>query len=140
MSAGTGIAHAERNPSDAPLHLLQIWIVPRTRGLAPRWEQHRFSLDERRGTLLPVVTPAGAGATHASPSKLQIDQDATFFVASLAPGETVSHVSEPGRRAYVFAVSGALDLNDTALETTIRHASPKSRRSPSPRAPPPSSS
>jgi redox-sensitive bicupin YhaK (pirin superfamily) len=117
MSAGTGIAHAERNPSDAPLHLLQIWIVPRTRGLAPRWEQHRFSPDERRGTLLPVVTPAGAGATHASPSKLQIDQDATFFVASLAPGETVSHASEPGRRAYVFAISGALDLNSVALET-----------------------
>jgi redox-sensitive bicupin YhaK (pirin superfamily) len=117
MSAGTGIAHAERNPSDAPLHLLQIWIVPRTRGLAPRWEQHRFGPDERRGTLLPVVTPAGSGATSASSSKLQIDQDATFFVASLAPGETVSHGSEAGRRAYVFAISGAFDVNGFTLET-----------------------
>jgi redox-sensitive bicupin YhaK (pirin superfamily) len=118
MSAGTGIAHAERNPSDAPLHLLQIWIVPRTRGLAPRWEQHRFSADERRRTLLPVVTPAGTGATRgtSNPSKLQIDQDATFFVASLAAGEAVSHVSEPGRRSYVFAISGTLDVNGVALE------------------------
>ncbi len=40
MSAGTGIVHAERNPSRTdPLHLLQIWILPRTKGLRPRWER-----------------------------------------------------------------------------------------------------
>src|SRR5580765_7123355 len=115
MSAGTGIVHAERNPSSSPLHLLQIWIVPRTSGLAPRWEQHRYGPDERRGTLLPVVTPSGTGAAHTS--KLLIDQDATFFVTSLASGQTVSHVTGAGRRAYVFAISGALDVNDVPLET-----------------------
>jgi redox-sensitive bicupin YhaK (pirin superfamily) len=33
MSAGKGITHAERNPSrENPVHLLQIWIIPRNRG------------------------------------------------------------------------------------------------------------
>ena len=105
-------------PRDAHANSMAEDFIERilVRGLAPRWEQHRFSPDERQGTLLPVVTPAGTGATHAHASKLQIDQDATFFVASLAPGQTVSHASEAGRRAYVFAVSGALDVNDVALE------------------------
>jgi redox-sensitive bicupin YhaK (pirin superfamily) len=114
MSAGTGIVHAERNPSrSAPLHLLQIWIAPRRRGLPPRWEQQQFSADARRGRLLPVVTPADRAA--AGESRLQIDQDATVFVASLDAGQTVRHASAPGRRAYLFAISGALALDGLRL-------------------------
>lgn len=115
MSAGTGIVHAEYNPSPAaPLHLLQIWVMPRTRGLKPRWEQQRFEPGARRDTLLPAVTPSDAAPT--GPSRLQIDQDATFFVSALGPGKSLTHVSPAGRRAYLFAISGSLEVNETALE------------------------
>ncbi len=115
MSAGTGIVHAEYNPSPTtPLHLLQIWIVPRARGLTPRWEQQRFEPGARRNTLLPVVTPAGGPP---GPSRLQIDQDATVFVSTLEQGKSVTHVSRTGRRAYLFAISASLDVNETGLET-----------------------
>ena len=116
MSAGTGIVHAESNPSPTtPLHLLQIWIMPRTRGLTPRWEQQRFTADARRGTLLPVVTPKN-GSPAEGASKLQIDQDAALHVASLDRGQAVTHPTRSGRRVYLFAISGALDLNGLALE------------------------
>ncbi len=115
MSAGTGIVHAERNPSPAaPLHLLQIWVMPRTRGLKPRWEQQRFEAGARRNTLLAVVTPSDVPA--AGPSRLQIDQDATFFVASLDAGARLRHAAGPGRRAYLFAIAGALDVNGASLD------------------------
>src|SRR5271154_1441151 len=44
MSAGTGIRHSEFNASPTdPLHLLQIWILPERRGLAPGYEQTAFT-------------------------------------------------------------------------------------------------
>src|SRR6516165_8495608 len=40
MSAGTGIYHSEFNPSaEAPVHLLQIWLLPEARNLRPGYEQ-----------------------------------------------------------------------------------------------------
>jgi redox-sensitive bicupin YhaK (pirin superfamily) len=115
MSAGTGIVHAERNPSPStPLHLLQIWIMPRTRGRKPRWDQQRFPSEARRGRLLPVVTPEGAPPAGAS--QLAIDQDATILVSALDAGHSVRHTSAAGRRAYLFCIAGAVEAGGTRLE------------------------
>jgi redox-sensitive bicupin YhaK (pirin superfamily) len=110
MSAGTGIVHAERNPltSDV-LHLLQIWILPRTEGLTPRWEQRKFARSQRRGRLLPVVSGDAAA------DSLRIDQDATIYVAALDAGEAVVHSARRGRRAYAFAIQGRLTLDGLHL-------------------------
>ena len=42
MSAGTGVVHSEYNNSDAPVHLLQIWILPEADGLKPSYEDRTF--------------------------------------------------------------------------------------------------
>src|SRR5271165_5704934 len=40
MSAGTGIRHSEFNPSPTePVHFYQIWLLPRTKGIKPSYEQ-----------------------------------------------------------------------------------------------------
>ena len=111
MSAGTGIVHSEYNHSkERPVHLLQLWIMPRTKGLKPRWEQRQFTQAERSGTLLPVVSDGKV------PGTLHIDQDATISVTALKAGQAVVHKSRPGRKAYVFVIAGELLLNGAPVK------------------------
>src|SRR5215470_3921050 len=60
MTAGTGVRHSEYNASKTdPLHLLQIWILPDERGIAPSYEQKAFSAAEKAGKLRVVAAPDG---------------------------------------------------------------------------------
>jgi len=121
MRAGTGIMHSEFNHSKTePLHLLQLWVLPRTHGLEPRWEQRKFTRAERAGKLLPVVSadanPTGKEGVGAIAGTMRIDQDASVFLSSLAAGQQVIHTSgRAGRKAYLFVTEGAVDLNGAAL-------------------------
>jgi len=111
MSAGTGIVHAERNPSPTvPLHLLQIWIQPEQRGGRPRWQQAAFPHDATRG---PVIALA-SGEDRAG--ALPIGQAATIYRVKLGAGEALTHDLAPGRRAYLFVIGGAATVGDHALE------------------------
>ena len=107
MSAGTGIVHGEANPSaEEPVHLLQIWILPEKRGLAPGYEQK--TLPPWQGLRLVAGPKGGNGA-------LTLHQDAELWVARLAAGETAEHALAPGRHAWVQVARGAVELNGTRL-------------------------
>ncbi len=43
MSAGTGVQHSEYNLEDASATLFQIWFLPHTQQVTPRWEQRQFA-------------------------------------------------------------------------------------------------
>lgn len=106
MSAGTGIVHSEHNHSkEKPVHFLQLWILPRRKGLRPRWEQRTFTLADRSGTLLPVVSGGHV------PGTLTIDQDVTIYVSALRAGQEVIHNTGDGRKAYLFVIVGSLTVN-----------------------------
>jgi redox-sensitive bicupin YhaK (pirin superfamily) len=106
MSAGKGIVHSEANPSaDTPVRLIQLWVLPRHKNNTPRWEQRQFSKADRAGKLLPVVSSGSVANT------LMIDQDAVMYVSSLSPGQKTGLDSAPRRHAYLFVISGELDLN-----------------------------
>jgi redox-sensitive bicupin YhaK (pirin superfamily) len=110
MSAGRGIRHSEYNASKTdPLHLLQLWIFPRHQGLEPRWEQRNFPAAERSGRLLPVVSGGDI------PGSMTIDQDAAIYISRLSQGEKTSHASCPGRKGYLFVISGEVKLGEQKL-------------------------
>ena len=49
MSAGTGVRHSEFNASDTnPVHFLQIWLMPESKGLKPSYESKNFSPEQRQ--------------------------------------------------------------------------------------------
>ncbi len=114
MSAGKGIVHSEYNrSSERPLHLLQLWIFPRKKNLTPRWEQRQFTEAERSGRLLPVVSDG------ALPGTLKIDQDAAIYLSRLAAGQQVTQETRPGRKEYLFVISGGISLNGRREEQSL---------------------
>ncbi len=111
MSAGTGIMHSEFNPSRSdPVHLYQIWILPRTKGLPPSYEQRAFSEADRRGRLRVVASPDGRDGS------LTMEQDALVFLSTLEAGQHVTHDVPPGRSAWLQVLRGAAEVNGVRLD------------------------
>ncbi len=111
MTAGTGVTHSELNPSrDEPLHFLQIWIVPATKGLEPSYEQKEFPAGERRGALRLVASPDGAEGS------VTVHQDVRLFASLLEPGQSITHALARGRHAWVQVVKGRVLLGGRELE------------------------
>jgi len=110
MSAGTGVTHSEFNPSDAaPVHFLQIWILPERTGLTPSYEQRRFPAAEKRGMLRLIASNDGRDGS------VVVFQDVDVFAAMLEPGEEVTHALQHGRHAWVQIVSGGAAIDGAAL-------------------------
>jgi hypothetical protein len=110
MSAGTGIDHSEFNPSPvAPVHFLQIWILPERLGLAPGYEQRPFPIAEQAGELVLVASrdPREGSVT--------LHQDAEIRVGRLPAGARARHELAPGRHAWVQMARGSAEVNGVAL-------------------------
>ena len=100
MSAGTGIRHSELNPDpDQPVHFLQMWVVPDTKGVAPGYEQLDVNDRLDSGELVPVASGRAVdGAIHLH------QRDATMWGGRLAAGTTVD-VPEAAH-VHVFVARG----------------------------------
>lgn len=110
MSAGRGVFHSEFNHSKSePVHLLQIWITPREKGLEPTYDQKHFPESERAGALRPVATPDGRG------NSLTIRQDASMYASVLTPGQSVRHALGAGRGAWIQVATGGVTVNGHSL-------------------------
>ncbi|HEX9312883.1 MAG TPA: pirin family protein, partial [Actinomycetota bacterium] len=57
MTLGSGAWHSEQNASDTePMRFIQMWIMPRERGLAPSVEQRVFTKEDRTDRLLRIIS------------------------------------------------------------------------------------
>jgi redox-sensitive bicupin YhaK (pirin superfamily) len=110
MSAGTGVMHSEFNHSEAgTTHFLQIWIEPNVTGIAPGYEQKTISAAEKRGALRLVASPDGAQGS------VTIHADAAMYAGLFDGAERAELALDPGRKAYVHLVRGALEVNGQPL-------------------------
>jgi len=110
MTAGTGVSHSEFNPSPSePCHLLQIWIMPNARNLTPGYEQKFFADDERQGKLRLIASPAGADGA------VSINQDARVYASLLDAGQSLNHVIDQNRSAWLQLARGSVAVNDAQL-------------------------
>jgi quercetin 2,3-dioxygenase len=111
MSAGSGIVHSEFNPSKSdPVHFLQIWIIPESRGLPPSYEQKDFRVQEPRGALQLVAAPGGRDGA------LTLHEDAEMYAGTLAAGARVVHKVAPGRGVWLQVARGSALVNGSELK------------------------
>ncbi|MBI2382277.1 MAG: pirin family protein [Gammaproteobacteria bacterium] len=108
MSAGSGVTHSEYNPSATePVHLLQIWVRPRTKGVTPGYQQRDYAGDD--ATLRLLVSGDGAE------DSLLAQQDFRLYRVQLQAGEHLTQTLDSARTYYVQVAKGAGMLNDRAL-------------------------
>lgn len=111
MSAGRGVRHSEFNASaDAPVHFLQIWIMPNVRGIAPDYEEKHFTAAEKRGQLRLIASP------NAAEGSVLIHQDARVYAGLFDGDERAQLEVQPGRDIYVHVARGQVAANNQALK------------------------
>ena len=110
MSAGSGVTHSEFNPSPSGrVHLLQIWILPRERGLKPGYtEWHPKPANDADAKVL-VISPDGRD------DSALIHQDADVYRVRLGSGASVTHYLRAGRGAWLQIIKGDASINGTPL-------------------------
>lgn len=111
MTAGSGIVHSEMNAStEEAAHLLQIWMLPERKGIAPGYEERHFSAEEKLNKLRLIASRDGREGS------LLVHQDVALYASVLQPGLSLVHVPAPARSAYLQLARGSLRVNGELLQ------------------------
>jgi len=109
ITAGSGMRHSEYSQGEADTHLLQIWIEPNVRGVAPSYEQKKLEPENARGRLHLIA------AQETTTTGVSLQQDVKIFLGALHGDETIEYVLSASRRAYVQVIKGLVTVNGHAL-------------------------
>jgi hypothetical protein len=105
MSAGSGITHSEMNASQtADVHLVQMWVLPDTDGIAPGYEQRDVNDLLDGGGLVAVASGRG----HEGAITLH-QRDAVLYAGRLGPGEVAAVPGAPHVHVYVAGGDATLE-------------------------------
>jgi redox-sensitive bicupin YhaK (pirin superfamily) len=111
MRAGTGVTHSETNASKTePVHFLQVWVVPDTRGLPPRYDQRTFDVQAARSGFVLLASP------EARDGAISVHQDVVLWMTRLDDGEERAQDLGSGRHAWVHVARGAVTMNGQTLQ------------------------
>jgi redox-sensitive bicupin YhaK (pirin superfamily) len=111
MSAGTGVMHSEFNHSQSQTtHLLQIWIEPKVRGIAPGYEEKRFEAAEKRGRLRLIASADGQDGS------VMLHQDVKLYAGLFDGDEHASLQIPDGRSVYLHVARGEISVNGVVLK------------------------
>lgn len=111
MTAGTGISHSEKNPSQLEeVHFFQIWVLPEVKGLRPSYQQRHFRIQEEPNTLHLVASKESRDGA------LTVHQDVDLYLAHLKPDKQVTRRIKANRHAWLQVAQGKIVLNGIPME------------------------
>jgi len=113
MSAGTGVLHSEYNKNpDKDVNFLQIWIFPKVRNIAPRYDQKSFDPLDSEGKILRLVSPM-----EDATDTVKINQDAYISLSTLKSGNKISYnINKKGNGVYAFVLEGETSLDSYSIQ------------------------
>ncbi|KAJ8907264.1 hypothetical protein NDN08_007379 [Rhodosorus marinus] len=110
MTAGTGVMHSEYNDDDEkPLRFIQMWILPRKRGLEPNYGSYRGgSCHDAKDKWVHLVSSVESEAD----AKAKVNQDVNIYGTELSEaGKKLDLDFGPDRQVYVLAIEGSLTVD-----------------------------
>jgi len=110
ISAGRGIQHSEFNASsNESVHLLQIWLYPRARGLEPAYAHQAFPDSDRKNKLQVLASPDG------NKGGLAIRTETTLYASDLSAGGDTSLQLVPNEAGWLQVTKGSVTVNGVEL-------------------------
>jgi quercetin 2,3-dioxygenase len=111
MSAGTGVSHSEFNASTTDaVTLFQLWVFPKEKNIAPRYDQRNFDIDSRINKWQYVVSPIAAD------NGMWINQDARFALTKLEAGKVLGYNNGfKGNGVFLVVINGSVSVNGNVL-------------------------
>lgn len=112
MSAGTGVQHSEYNKNkDEEVRFLQIWVIPHTQNVDPRYDQITLKKEDRKNKLQQVLSP------NKEDAGVWIHQDAWFNMVDLDADKAVTYdFNLASNGLYIFVLEGSVEVADEKLE------------------------
>ncbi|GLB43309.1 putative pirin family protein [Lyophyllum shimeji] len=105
-SAGTGISHSEKTYGSRPVHFLQIWSLPHTSRLTPKYYTRTFFDAEKTNKWVRVVAPAGSEGVsddREAPGPAPVRSALTLYATLAEKGQKVEQPLK-GKKGYVHVV------------------------------------
>jgi redox-sensitive bicupin YhaK (pirin superfamily) len=111
MSAGTGVAHSEYNNNrDSEVKFLQIWVIPKTQNVQPRYDQVQLEKLAQDSDFYQILSP------NKDDQGVWIHQDAWFHIGEFKEEKsTVYSIKKEGNGAYLFVLDGEAAVNGQNL-------------------------
>jgi redox-sensitive bicupin YhaK (pirin superfamily) len=110
MRAGSGVQHSEQNHSKAePVHFLQVWIIPDTRGLPPAYGQKVFDHDAAKESFVLLASRDGRDGS------IRVQQDVNVWMTLLGEGDRRELALAPGRGVWIHVARGSTEVNGALL-------------------------
>lgn len=111
MSAGTGITHSEMNHhADEAVQFLQIWVLPRQKNVAPRYQQKNILNEQKINDFQQIVSP------NPDDEGVWIHQDAWFSLAKFRHHHQQNYVvKREGNGVYAFVIRGQAKIAGVQL-------------------------
>ena len=112
MSAGTGITHSEFNDSRTDdVNFLQLWIIPESQGVEPRYFQKEFDEAGRNNQFQTLVSPL----KYPVDGSLLINQNASIKMVDLEEGKKLNYDYNSGSGVYYFLIDGGVTIDGETL-------------------------